>query len=393
MHVLILASWYPSTEAPHAGIFVRQQVELLQKRGVNVSVLSVVYGNKLHTHKSEKQPLSHPKKTSAIPLLQSSVSNYFPFIPLSSGFVWIKEGMRLFREYLREFGEPDVLHAHSSLYGGVLGAIIRLRYKTPLIITEHSTALISGELPIWQKLLAKYAFRNADHLIAVSQGQAIKLAVKYGPTIESWDVVYNTVAGIYADKELIIRNKDNFRFLSIGYLIKRKGFDVLLEAFAILQSQKKYHKSVLRIIGEGDQKEALNKLSQKLGIESSIEWIASRLPENIIKDYDHSDVVVSSSRLETFGVTLIEGLARGIPVIATRSGGPEAFVIPQVGKLVEKDDPFDLARSMAEIIDYYQDFIPQDLRNYCLSNFGPKVIIGRLCQIYQIYSTIREESE
>ena len=305
--------------------------------------------------------------------------------------MWIKEGIRLFREYLREFGEPDVLHAHSSLYGGALGAIIKLRYKIPLIITEHSTALISGELPIWQKLLAKYAFRNADHLIAVSQGQAIKLAVKYGPTIESWDVIYNAVADIYADKELILRNKDNFRFLSIGYLIKRKGFDVLLEAFAILQSQKKYHKSVLRIIGDGDQKEALHKLAQKLDIGSSIEWIPSRLPENIIKDYDHSDVVVSSSRLETFGVTLIEGLARGIPVIATRSGGPEEFVIPQVGKLVEKDDPLDLARSMAEIIDFYQDFIPQDLRNYCLSNFGPKAIIGRLCQIYQIYSTIKEE--
>ena len=156
MHVLILASWYPSIEAPHSGIFVRQQVESLQKSGINVSVLSVLYGNILQSHKSEKQSLPHSIKTSDIPLFQSSISNYFPFIPLSSGFVWIKEGIRLFREYLREFGEPDVLHAHSSLYGGALGAIIKLRYKIPLIITEHSTVLISGELPIWKKLLVKY---------------------------------------------------------------------------------------------------------------------------------------------------------------------------------------------------------------------------------------------
>ena len=64
---------------------------------------------------------------------------------------------------------------------------------------------------------------------------------------------------------------------------------------------------------------------------------------NIIQE---SHVVVSSSIIETFGVTLIEGMSCGKPVIATRSGGPEEFVTPEVGILIPTDDITALANAM-----------------------------------------------
>jgi len=390
VHILILASWYPSDLFPHAGIFIRQQAKALKKNGHKIGVVSVIRASREVIKREKSKSGKLKPEVTDIYTVQTFVKNYLPFIPYSSGLAWILAGRSLFRQYVDQNGMPDILHAHSALYGGALGVYLKHKYEIPLLITEHSTALITGKIPIWQIYLVKYVFSRSDQGIAVSQGQADTLAIKYDSPKNGWSVVHNLVEELYEEKKLVKRADDYFRFLSIGYLIPRKDFPSLLKAFSLLQQQAKYEHTLLRIIGEGDEKKNLLNLAKVLNIETMIEWIPERLPEDIIDDYDESHAIVSSSLMETFGVTLIEGLARGIPAIATRSGGPQEFIIPKVGKLIDKEQPDKLAEAMAQVIDAYKTYSPEAIRKYCLDNFGPNAISIQLNEIYSEYANFDE---
>ena len=96
-----------------------------------------------------------------------------------------------------------------------------------------------------------------------------------------------------------------------------------------------------------------------------------------------SDAFVLSSEVETFGVVVAEALATGLPVVATRSGGPESIVRSGDGILVPVGDVTALAEAMSEIRRRRTEFSPQRLREACAARYSPNAIAARLIQIYR----------
>jgi glycosyltransferase involved in cell wall biosynthesis len=95
-----------------------------------------------------------------------------------------------------------------------------------------------------------------------------------------------------------------------------------------------------------------------------------------------SAVLVLPSRRETFGSVLVEALACGTPVVASRCGGPEDIVTPEVGRLVEPEDEHALAAAIEQVLDDAAAYEPVRLREYALEHFAWPRIAGRIAELY-----------
>ena len=95
-----------------------------------------------------------------------------------------------------------------------------------------------------------------------------------------------------------------------------------------------------------------------------------------------SDVVVMSSRIETFGVVLIEGMAQGKPVIATRCGGPEEFITPDLGILVDVENVDQLCNAMINVKKNYSKYNRDHIITSCKENYSQSRIANKLTDIY-----------
>ena len=112
---------------------------------------------------------------------------------------------------------------------------------------------------------------------------------------------------------------------------------------------------MLTIIGDGPEKNKLKLLSHKLQINNRVNFIGYQkkaVVADVIRDHD---ALVLSSDVETFGVVLVEAMTVGLPVIATKCGGPESIVLPETGILVEPNNSTELYTAMKHIIDMAKD--------------------------------------
>ncbi|MHA2406955.1 MAG: glycosyltransferase family 4 protein [Candidatus Ranarchaeia archaeon] len=113
--------------------------------------------------------------------------------------------------------------------------------------------------------------------------------------------------------------------LYAGRIEKKKGLEPLVRAMKIMTSDNPH--TTLRFVGQGKDKDHLNKIACDLGVAENIEWI-DRIPNNEMPhEYAQADIVALLSSFEPFGAIIIEAGAVGRPAIVTKSGGPSELVI------------------------------------------------------------------
>jgi glycosyltransferase involved in cell wall biosynthesis len=95
-----------------------------------------------------------------------------------------------------------------------------------------------------------------------------------------------------------------------------------------------------------------------------------------------ADAFVSASRSEGFGVAIVEALATGLPVLATRSGGPDAIVIPECGLLVAPDDVDALAEGLVALVGDLAKFDRRAIASSVAERFSPQAVGERLVRLY-----------
>ena len=117
-----------------------------------------------------------------------------------------------------------------------------------------------------------------------------------------------------------------------------------------------------------------------------------RTPGEVNQLLCQSDCFVLSSRLETFSIVLVEAMAKGLPVIATRCGGPETFVRSEDGILVQKENAEELAKAMTYMKEHYQEYDAEEIRHHCHDNFSQDVIADKIIEVYkQAMSSPRQD--
>ena len=294
--------------------------------------------------------------------------------PIACAFMTRVFGLRAYHQYVSEQGPVDVIHAHNTFYAGVLGASIRKRYHTPLFFTEHSSNHLRGRIFLpGQHAVMRDTLNNVDQRYAVSHRLSMYLQ-RYNSDI---GVIDNTVnVDSFVPGPPI--SSEPFVFAAVGALHPIKRFDVLIQAFSKFKDQN----TILRIGGEGPERPALERLIESLGLSSQVMLIGHLSREGVRDLFQNAHVVVSSSKVETFGITLIEAMACGLPVVATKSGGPEGIVTPAVGILAELDDLQDLVRCLEYVKENHVTFSAFAIRNYCEERFSEPAMVRKLESLY-----------
>jgi glycosyltransferase involved in cell wall biosynthesis len=383
MHILIVSSWYPTIEHPLSGIFIREQARALRKAGHQVGVI-------LEPRLKSKLGLAHVRKPNqlfmqvtttvdeGIPVYHSQTWGWFPAFLHDMNVMLLNRSVeKAYLRYTQKNGSPDLIHGHSILYGGFLATWLGQKRDLPSVVTEHSSAVLRGTvLPKKVKYLER-TINQADQILAVSPALANKLRQTVpGAKIE---VVGNMVDVNFfspAEKPL---PQSPFHFASIAYLRSSKGIDLLVKAFHNSLRGTDTH---LFIAGDGPERDALEKLAASLGISHQVTFLGA-LDRLAVRDLiRNSHVVVSASRVETFGITLIETLACGKPVIATTSGGPESYLTEQDGMVVPEGNIPLLAAAMKQMKENYFRYQSKEIRRRCVERFSEETIISQLEEIY-----------
>ncbi|WP_352416903.1 glycosyltransferase [Clostridium tertium] len=375
MNILIIPSWYATNSNPTNGSFFREQAMALKEAGHNVIVAFVEVRLASRDLFSEKVDIKDDNGIKTYRIIQGKIpktGNIGTAIAFRRGLIKIIKNL-----YNRE--NIDIVHLHSCIWGGIGAVSASRKLNIPLVITEHSSYYSRYRVKMIEKLILRYSFKSANKVISVSNSLR-EIISKYKSNIE---VIPNMVD---CDKVLSIINKKNnlgeeeqFTFLSLCYLKKNKGIDILIRAFSTYFRGKEVK---LIIAGDGPERENLENLSKELGILEQVEFKGALNRDEVYKVMSNCNIFVLPSRFETFGVVLIEALANGKPVISTRNGGANDIVTDENGILVDIDDIEGLGKAMVDLKLNYNKYNEEEIRNSCINKYSKKIITRQLEKVY-----------
>ncbi|MCX9048915.1 glycosyltransferase [Citrobacter portucalensis] len=379
LHVLIIPSWYPLSPFDIGGSFFREQALALKKRGVKVGVISPCVRS-LRSAKVFQQPFGiHTDIDEGIPTFRYHAINVIPRMEKLFEKMWVMLGMKLFVEYKKVYGLPDVMHVHSLDRAGFLAYAISRKYNIPYIVTEHSTAFARSLISQSKKKRLLNVVSSARTQLAVSQPFSELLNSTFPNS--NWLYLPNIVSDKFlAASEVKDKNDNIFTFINVCMLTEKKRVDNLIKAFSLLH--KKYNNIRLKIGGDGICRNDLKELAIELNVDNKIEFLGALSRDEVFTQINQADAFVLSSEYETFGVVLIEALALGKPVVATRCGGPESIVTDEVGVLVEKNSVQALCGGMEMIYTNRENLDANKIKSYCQHSFSEDAVTGKLLNIY-----------
>jgi L-malate glycosyltransferase len=381
MHILLIPSWYATPRNPIRGSFFLDQAVALTHAGHQVGML--VPPSRLRTLHGLREVGSfwHKSPSDISVTMDAGIKIYrmpwWGWVGSVNIARRVELALQVFERYCEEQGTPDILHGHSILYGGYLATKIGQVHQIPSIITEHHTRYLANQLQWGEAKATTHIMERTNKILAVAPGLAQTMMRFVNRPV---DVVGNVV-----DTNFYTPQPDNiplspFVFTVVGTLSKRKAQDVLLQAFALTFQQQPVE---LHIAGTGVKRRNYQQLAKKLGIASQVHFHGA-LSRTAVRDLlQKSHVLVSSSYIETFGVTIIEAMACGKPILATRSGGPEYFVDEKSGVLVPVGDIDALAEGLKRIKENYSAYNPHEIRQIVVNRFSENAIAQALTTHYK----------
>lgn len=246
---------------------------------------------------------------------------------------------------------PQVLHVQCFGPNGLWALALSRLTRTPLVLSSHgetymdADGVFAGSALLRRGLRA--ALRRADAVTVCSAYTAADLERRFGLEPGTAEVVPNGIDAGEAGGPDPGWLPERY-LLGVGRLVETKGFDLLVEAFAAADLP-----ADLRLVvgGDGPAREDLEELVRERGLTGRV-LVPGRLsrPE-VVTVMAGALALVVPSRVEAFGITILEGWRAGVPVVATSRGGPPEFLRDRVdGLLVDPLDASALTAALEEIV-------------------------------------------
>lgn len=267
--------------------------------------------------------------------------------------------------------KPDVIHSHDPQ----LGTILKLLSNKPSILTIHGPAFSTK------------AMRHYDKLVCVSK--AVKKDVE-DRSENKCDVIYNGLEfqRILQKSEWSI-NKNYISIIVIGRLNHHmKGQDLLIDAAQLLVQANRIRGLKIFFFGEGNSKEYLKQKIVEAKLTDTIFFKGNKDRDWIFKHLHKFDLLIQPSRMEGFGLSVVEAMLARVPVLSANIEGPgEIIKNGKYGFLFNTGDSKDLADQMEYVLNNYDQTKMMNLTEkaytYCLSNFDIKSTAAKYIKCYR----------
>lgn len=370
--MLVTRGW-PTKNNPMNGNYEAVQAKALAKKGVDVTVfcrgtnyvndykrIDVIKENGVTVYQY------YPRQSQILRLLTLGLSN-----------MWFNERSlyRSYQKYEDECGKPDLIHAHIIVVANHCHYLLKKR-KIPFVITEHWSKI---NYPIWKEprlLWWKRMYKKVSKTIAVSSALAKSLKTKFN--VDSI-VIGNMVESHFFERISLEKHDDQFVFIAVGNLIKRKGYDLLIDAFAKCSFPSNVY---LHIVGGGIEYENLRGQILELKLQNKVKLLGLKTPVEVAQLLANSDCFVLSSHVETFGIVCIEAMTKGLPVIATACQGPEDYINESNGILIPINDVSALTDAMNRMYRNIDNYDRNSIRQYCYDNYSESAIVDKIIDVY-----------
>lgn len=249
------------------------------------------------------------------------------------------------RRAMRE-EKTEVLAVSHLLPMGYVAWLFKRFMGVPYIIFVHGTDLNYARRSAWKRLMAKMILRSAS-LVVANSGYTRQLAVQAGADLSKTEIVHPCPAIGHpalddkdeAKHDLGVGGKKVL--LSVGRLVKRKGFDRSIRALSVLR--KTCNDAVYLVVGAGPERAALEAQAAKAAVKPHVLFRGDVTREKLHTYFSAADVFILPARqvsgdVEGFGMALIEAASHGLPVVATRVGGvPEAVAEGRTGLVLDEN--------------------------------------------------------
>lgn len=284
------------------------------------------------------------------------------------------------RRAVRELG-PDVVHAHWWLPGGWLS----VGRGVPTVITCHGSDIRILRRAALLRTAASRVLGKASLVTTVSDflGRELHAAI---PGLRTPIRTMRMPLDVeHFMNGLAVPRAEPPRILYAGNVLRTKGVDVLVDAFARLRARGVPCR--LRILGEGPYRAAIEQRVAALGVGADVEWSPFVGQAHMPREYGAATVTVLPTRdnAEGLGLTLAEAALGGSAVVGTRTGGiPEVVDDEVTGLLANEGDPADLARQLERVL------VDAELRerfraraiDAARERFAPAAAVSRFLEAY-----------
>jgi len=386
MRVLVVSTMFPNRAQPVHAVFVRNRVARVAER-CEVRVLSPIpwfpLAGCLQKYRHRRDiprrdtlaglSVEYPRFLS-IPALFKPLDGFFLFLA-----VWFAA-----RRIRKEF-DFDLIDAHLAYPDGFGCALLARLLKKPLTVTLRGHDV--NDVPNYpvRRLQVRYALRTANRVIGVADALR-RVAVDLGCPAERTVTISNGVdtALFEVRSQLDARTRldlplDRRVVLSVGHLVERKGFHIIVEALALIRRTDK-EVPFLVIVGgpgeEGDYSAVIEDRVRSLALQDDVRLAGAQLNETLCDWYNAADVFCLASSKEGWANVLLESLACGTPVVGTRVWGtPEVISSDEYGILVDRDsEAIAVALSRALETDWNRERISTYARSQTWDRVADKVL-------------------
>jgi teichuronic acid biosynthesis glycosyltransferase TuaC len=354
MNVLTFSSLWPNPVQPLHGLFVRARIRALAEL-CSLKVVAPVpwfvpvrglgqryYGyTQVPLHeRQEALTVFHPRYL-VLPKIMKWSDGYFMFASLSQTI-----------NRLRQEFAFDLIDAHWAYPDGYAASLIARKLRLPFTVTVRGNDMTVFAQDRFRRILIRRALMDAQRVICVARSLQ-ELVIDLGVQRQKTVVIENGIDALtfYPIRRDEARSKLNLPqdiqiIVSIGHLIERKGFHLLIEAVRRLIKTRRPSAPLLKFFIVGGEAagdwdsycEVLTRQISEFKLQDLVELVGPKNPDELKYWYSAADVFCLASSREGCPNVVLESLACGIPVVATAvSGTPDIISSPEVGILVERN--------------------------------------------------------
>ncbi|MFG1603040.1 glycosyltransferase [Actinoplanes sp. NPDC049265] len=390
--VTVVTPWYPSSNDPFSGAFVRAATEAVGKEAGTITTLHAenwFYSPKGVTGKLIGVTLERELARDPSLVVEDTAEGELTraIVPQQTNGSWATWGRaqveRLAEALPTGRLEAPVIHAHTGHYAGVVAAALAAD-DAKIIVTEHATFLDR----IFEHRASRNAYGDmlarADRVLCVGRALLDQIAEKFPQYEGKLSVVPNPVDF----DQFAVRPAPPaapLRWLYVGRMLEHKGVHTLLEAFATVAAED--DRVMLTLVGNGKIEDQLRRRIAELGLGDRVTQRPPVRPEEVTGLLHEHDLLTHASTSETFGMTIVEAVATETPVLVARSQGPAETLhgLDHIaGQLFEvTTDPGDIVRAYHKLVETWDGLDLTEARTQLRERYGREAVGARLREVYR----------